>query len=51
MFVKDPNDRMILGGPFMKGYYITHDLDNLNFGIVPQNDSTKSKGIASAQPN
>ena len=28
---------MILGIPFMKGYYITHNLDTLVFGIVPQN--------------
>ena len=29
---------MILGIPFMKGYYITHNLDTLVFGIVPQNE-------------
>ena len=37
-FVRDDEHQMILGIPFMKGYYITHNLDTLVFGIVPQNE-------------
>lgn len=41
---------MILGVPFMKGFYIVHDLNNLSVGIVPQNTSSKSKGTYSLPP-
>ena len=46
MFLEDSEDQMILGIPFMRGYYVTHNLDELTFGIVPHIGSTKSKGIA-----
>ena len=45
-FVRDDEHQIILGIPFMKGFYITHNLDTLNFGIVPQNDSAKLKGVS-----
>ena len=35
MFTSDINDNMVLGIPFMKGYYIVHDLENVSFGIIP----------------
>ena len=38
---------MILGVPFMKGFYITHDLESVSFSIVPQSDSAKVKGYYS----
>ena len=49
-FVRDDEHQIILGIPFMKGYYITHNLDTLKFGIVPQNDSAKLKGVSGTQP-
>ena len=50
MFTRDTGSNMILGVPFMKGFYIVHDLNNLSVGIVPQNTSSKSKGTYSLPP-
>ena len=50
MFTQDVASNMILGVPFMKGFYIVHDLNNLSVGIVPQNTSSKEKGTYSEQP-
>ena len=41
---------MVLGIPFMKGYYIVHDLENVSFGIIPQDGSRKAKGVFSLPP-
>ena len=35
MFTQDTGSNMILGVPFMKGFYIVHDLNNQSVGIVP----------------
>ena len=31
----DSENRWIIGNSFMRGYYVTHDLENLSFGIAP----------------
>ena len=50
MITPDPSDTMSLGVPFMKGYYITHDLESVSFSIVPQAGSRKAKGVFSLPP-
>lgn len=40
----------ILGSSFMRGYYVTHDYDTLQFGIVPQAGSSKTVPIAGTVP-
>ena len=50
MFVKDNANKMVLGVPFMKGFYVVHDLGDLTVGIVPQDSSSKSKGKYGLQP-
>ena len=35
MFSSDSTETMTLGVPFMKGYYIIHDLESVSFTIAP----------------
>lgn len=43
-------DHWILGNAFMRGYYIVHDLDTLQFGITPSSISTKEAVSAGSIP-
>ena len=46
----DSESRWIIGNSFMRGYYVTHDLENLSFGIAPQDNRYKPKGYSADFP-
>ena len=46
----DSDSRWVIGNSFMRGYYVTHDLEQMKVGIAPQDNRYKNKGYEGDLP-